>query len=69
MSASVPSKAIVTAVSSKVVTDCATADGASFTGAKVIVTKAPLAPLGEDRRPSETDTRNTTGPLALRTGS
>src|SRR3990172_8430675 len=39
-SASVPVRVIVTAVSSAVVTDCALATGASFTGVTVILTVA-----------------------------
>jgi len=60
---------MLTAVSSSVLTDCATAIGASFTGARVMVTTAPFAPFGEDKPPSETDTRKVTAPLTFRAGS
>ena len=68
-SGSVPVNAIVTAVSSKVLTNWATAIGASFTGAKVRVTTAALVPVGEESSPSETDTRNVFVPHSFKAGS
>ena len=69
VSASVPDKVRLSTVSSRMVTDCATAMGASLIGARFMVTEARLAPFGDERSRSDAETRNTTGPLAWRAGS